>query len=411
MSNVAVIAEYNPFHNGHQYHLNKAKELTGADHLVAIMSGNFLQRGVPALIDKYTRAYMAASAGVDLVFELPFPFAASAAGDFALAGVIMLNKLHAADYLAFGAECDNLKLLQDISEILVLEPDNYKTALKSSLADGASFPAARAAALSKVTGSLQTADIMRNPNNILAVEYLSALTRTKSHIKPVLIVREQAGYNSTDINSSICSANAIRELIYSDSDFDRVKDKIKSVVPETVYKKLMDSYAVNWPCQADDLSSILGYLLIRDKAFLYEYLGDDIDLANRILKYDSRCSFTELAEAVKSRNYTLTHINRSLLRIVSGMKIQDINEFKAKGWIYYGNILALRKSSSHILRDIYKSSEVPIINRKSDFKLLSDTALKMAGYDINATDIYNRMLYENYKTILPGEYQCNIQLV
>ena len=208
MSTVGIIAEYNPFHNGHMLHLNRAKELTGADHALSVMSGNFLQRGLPAFCDKYSRAFLAVSCGLDAVFELPFIYAVSGAGEFAAAGISLLNSLGAVDYVAFGAEDNVPELFDEISQLMAEEPEEYSLRLKSLLKGGHSFASARAAALSEVFGDTCAA-IINKPNNILAIEYCTALKKTGSHIKPVIITRKYSDYNSTELNPAVSSASAL----------------------------------------------------------------------------------------------------------------------------------------------------------------------------------------------------------
>lgn len=252
MSTVGIIAEYNPFHNGHMLHLNRAKELTGADHALSVMSGNFLQRGLPAFCDKYSRAFLAVSCGLDAVFELPFIYAVSGAGEFAAAGISLLNSLGAVDYVAFGAEDNAPELFDEISQLMAEEPEEYSLRLKNLLKSGHSFASARAAALSEVFGDTCAA-IINKPNNILAIEYCTALKKTGSHIKPVIITRKYSDYNSTELNPAVSSASAINRAIYDSGSYSNIKGN----VPEAVYSFIADNFNRRLPVYHDDMSQLL----------------------------------------------------------------------------------------------------------------------------------------------------------
>ena len=216
MKTIGIIAEYNPFHNGHAYQIAELKRKTNADFVVIAMSGDFVQRGAPAIIDKYCRAEMALLCGADLVIELPAVWAVSSAEDFAMAGVTLFDKMGCIDGICFGAESDQLPQLKSIAGVLAEEPDIYRSALSSYLKKGLAFPAARAAALSdyfKSTGMNFLISILDTPNNILAVEYLKALKRRNSAMTPILIPRAGSGYHDTTINTPTASASAIRAAV------------------------------------------------------------------------------------------------------------------------------------------------------------------------------------------------------
>lgn len=220
MKIIGIIAEYNPFHNGHAYQMEEIRRRTGADYIVAAMSGDFVQRGAPAIVDKYARTRMALSCGADLVLELPALWATASAESFAAAGVALFEKMGCVDGICFGAECDNLSLLSEIADILAEEPSVYRAALSSYIKEGLTFPQARARALSEsVLTSQKTnsvskdalaqsasltqselAEILGSPNNILAIEYLKAIRRQNSSLTPYLIKREGAGYHDAEIH-------------------------------------------------------------------------------------------------------------------------------------------------------------------------------------------------------------------
>ena len=218
MKTVGIITEYNPFHNGHRYQIRKARELTGADFVVTAMSGDFVQRGEPALFDKYTRTAMALEGGADLVLELPVRFATSSAEDFAACGVALLDRLGVVDHLCFGSELGRLDVLEQTADILVAEPDGFREELRKCLAAGYSYPRAREMALMKVmeAGERRSDDnMLSSPNNILGIEYLKALKRRDSRIQPLTIRRKGQGYHETALpeesKAQFPSASALRK--------------------------------------------------------------------------------------------------------------------------------------------------------------------------------------------------------
>ena len=230
MKVVGLITEYNPFHNGHVYHIQKAKEVTGADFIVVVMSGNYVQRGTPAIIDKYSRTKMALLGGADLVLELPLPYATSSAEDFAMGAITLLDKLGVVDYVCFGSESGDTKSLYEIAKTLLEEPIEYQKLLQQYVKSGKNFPKARSLALFEYIQKYHMLnpnsgfsfldndkdyflDIISAPNNILAIEYIKAIIKRNSPIKPIAIKRITTGYHDTDLSNNIASATGIREYI------------------------------------------------------------------------------------------------------------------------------------------------------------------------------------------------------
>ena len=230
MSNIAIIAEYNPFHNGHKYLIDKAREKTGLDTVVALMSGNFVQRGAPAMADKYSRAEAAILGGASIVLELPVIYATGSARDFAEGAINMLDKLNSIEYLAFGAEDERMDIFDRVSDILAYEPKEYTILLNNYLTKGLSYPAASEKAIVKMLGN-DKSDIISKPNNILAISYFAAIKKYSSKIKPVIIKRSDDGYHSDSFSGAYASASAIRKAISE-------KKKINDYIPH----KCIDSY-------------------------------------------------------------------------------------------------------------------------------------------------------------------------
>ena len=209
---VGIIAEYNPFHNGHAYHLEKSKELAKADYVIAVVSGNFVQRGNVSLINKWDKANMALAEGADLVIELPTVYSISSAENFAYGAVKILSSLNIVDYIAFGTETDNINILEKCADILYRQPQKFVNLLNHELSKGLSFPKARENALLMYLNDIRTySNVLSSPNNILAIEYLKALKRLKSHIRPIAIKRKGSGYNELEITNNFASATAIRK--------------------------------------------------------------------------------------------------------------------------------------------------------------------------------------------------------
>ncbi len=232
---LGIIAEYNPFHNGHLYHVLKSKEETNADCVVTVIGGNFTQRGETSLIDKWTKAEMALANGVDLVIELPTFYSVSSAENFADGAIKILNSLKVVDTLSFGAETQNLNKLNIIANILYNEPKEYKELLDVGLKAGKSFPKAREEALIKYLNDTSYSSILSSPNNILGIEYLKALKKHKSKMKPICIKRKDAGHLSLDYNGEIASATAIRNMIKT----NQIK-KVKTFMTPSSYTILTE---------------------------------------------------------------------------------------------------------------------------------------------------------------------------
>lgn len=424
MSTAGIVCEYNPFHKGHQYQIEQTKAITGADHIICFMSGSFLQRGIPALADKYTRAEIAIRCGADAVFEIPFVYATSSARDYATAAIHMMNACGCIDYISFGAETDDLQFLSCIAHIVTNEPPEVSKHIRSFMASGYTYSIARASAVADYIhhhpesccngtepGSSASQEelksILASPNNILAIEYLSALMRTGSSIKPVLIPRKYSGYNSTSTDHDICSASAIRNMLMNEASIDTLRRH----VPEQCFDILADRYRSTFPIFEDDMSYLLNVskLLQNEPAARQDIVDMDHDLFNRYSKLSAEMSFSETSAALKCRNYTMTHIQRGLLHSIIGLKNDDYQMFKHDGWIYYMKLLGLRVESGSIVKAIKKSSPIPVITRHPELNLLqSQSGKTMAAYDTKASSIYNNIIYRKYNTHMKDEFRQSI---
>ena len=415
MKILGIITEYNPFHNGHLYHLFKAKETTGADYVIAIMGGNFLQRGEPAIINKWSRTKMALNAGVDLIIELPFVFSTQDANGFAFGAVKLLDSLQIIDYLCFGSETDNLDTLYSISNFLHIEPQKYKDLIVYNSKKGYEFPKARSLALceyhrifgidglEKISPS-ELSILLKHPNNILALEYIKHLLNLKSKIKPLAIKRMGASYHQKNITGDISSATSIRNEILNNlnptnTNLFRLNDKIKSTIPSSVFpvleKELREGRG---PITLDSYRQyILATLRRISSENISRIQGVTEGLENRIKKASLK-SYTveQLINSIKTRRYTRTKIQRIILHLMMNLSKKDVKTFNRCGPLY-ARVLGFSKKGKSLLRTIKKNSSTPLISKLSNY--LRQTAseennnirnrlTKMFDYDILATDIY-----------------------
>lgn len=421
MNVIGIIAEYNPFHNGHAYQIAHVRKNLHADYIVVATSGDYVQRGEPALLDKYTRARMALSSGADVVLELPVLWSTASAELFADAGISLFEKTGCVNGICFGAESGDLALLRRIADVLVDEPADLKASLKYNLKSGSTFPKAREAALlSYFSGSAgqdgalpvsaeALSSLLASPNNILALEYLKALRRRASSITPYLLKREGAAYHETSILSGAsaipASASAIRHTLFADAagacgnSADRASEDsadgiLRHAMPQEALAILQD-YRADFPLLcADDFSSILGYLLLSSSATQLARTADSSpEFANRMqnqLPYYT--SFSSFASRLKSKEMTLTRINRILLHSILGITSSDYACGNALDKIPYLRILGFRKSAAPLLAALKASAAVPLITRSSQaLKLLSPDAMRVFEHDVFAGNLYLQM--------------------
>jgi predicted nucleotidyltransferase len=421
MNVIGIIAEYNPFHNGHAYQIAHVRKNLHADYIVVATSGDYVQRGEPALLDKYTRARMALSSGADVVLELPVLWSTASAELFADAGISLFEKTGCVNGICFGAESGDLALLRRIADVLADEPADLKASLKYNLKSGSTFPKAREAALlSYFSGSAgqdgalpvsaeALSSLLASPNNILALEYLKALRRRASSITPYLLKREGAAYHETSILSGAsaipASASAIRHTLFADAagacgnSADRASEDsadgiLRHAMPQEALAILQD-YRADFPLLcADDFSSILGYLLLSSSATQLARTADSSpEFANRMqnqLPYYT--SFSSFASRLKSKEMTLTRINRILLHSILGITSSDYACGNALDKIPYLRILGFRKSAAPLLAALKASAAVPLITRSSQaLKLLSPDAMRVFEHDVFAGNLYLQM--------------------
>lgn len=406
-----IVAEYNPFHNGHAYQLQHAREATGAAYTVVVMSGNFMQRGAPALLDKFTRARMALENGADLVLELPTCYSASSAEFFARGSVALFDKLGIIDHLCFGSECGNIEVLSKIAEIFYTEPEPYAESLRCNLRKGMSFPIARTWALLQYAPSLSDdKDVLSSPNNILGIEYLKALMSRNSRITPFTTTRVGADYHDKRLGTNQCSALAIRQSVAAGHDLSY----LAAQMPESAYELLRDFLAHRKPLFADDFSAALQYKLLTEYSSGYDRYQDiSSDLSDRIRNsLPSFAGYTSFCDLLKSKDMTYTRISRCLLHILLNMTKEEFENYRTQDYISYARVLGFRKNATPLLTEIKKHSSVPLITSLADARqTLPPEALRMLDLDILRNQIYLGNLALKNQTEMVNEYRTPIVIV
>ena len=401
---LGIIAEYNPFHNGHLYHLEASKKLTGTDYTVAIISGNFTQRGSTSIVDKWSKTKMALENGIDLVIELPILYSISSAENFADGAIKILNSLGIVDYLSFGAETSDISILNNIANILYSEPEEYKKLLSIELEKGLSFPKARENALldyikSNILENNKSdfenyRKVLSSPNNILGIEYLKALKKYKSLIKPVCISRFKVEYNSSNFSENIASATAIRELI-KNKNFDA----IKTVIPLESSSVLMD--CINSGCVVPDLNCFEKEIIYTLRKMSIEEIANIPDVSEglefSIKKAANSCNnINEFLDIVKSKRYTITRLQRILLYTLLGISKEDM-QLSKKVEKPYIRVIGFNDNGKKLVSEIAtKNPELKLItsikkfvdsNSNKDLQIIFDK-------DVLATDVYS-LAFEN----------------
>lgn len=405
MKTVGLITEYNPFHNGHAYHIEKAKMVTGADRVIVVMSGDFVQRGAPAVMPKHLRTESALLSGASLIIELPVCFATGSAEYFAQGSISLLNQLGCIDSICFGSECGDLHLLKEIAQILADEPIEYQTALKQALKEGASFPAARQEALNIYSDKYS--EILASPNNILGIEYLKALAKIHSKMEPFTIKRIGAGYHDMDIDGQFSSATAIRSDIYQLADVNSSSESlplthIQTQVPSSCHELMKKNYQTRYPVKADDFSLLLKAKLLSETAgSLSHYLDMSPELANRILRLrNDYLSFEQFCDLLKTKELTRSRISRSFIHVLLGITNDWLTAMKAPA--PYARILGFRRDHADLLGILKRTSDIPLITSPAR-AVLADTAYQMLELDIYASDLYESVITDLYGTPFHNE--------
>lgn len=448
MKAVGLVTEYNPFHNGHLYHLNKAMEITGADISVAVMSGDFVQRGEPAVLDKYTRTSMALNSGVNLVVELPVNYAVSSAESFATGALKVLDHIK-ADSIAFGSESGDIEGLSELAHILCDNEDMLYKEISKYTANGISYAAARQKTVEKLTDK-DTAEMLTSSNNILAVEYLKAIIKNKYAIKPYTIKRQGDSYNDTDIRSEYASATALRENLKNrmgkwidsdclagdttgivtedDNDINNEKNNninnidiinISEYIPvkaglilssntnyiypdditEALFTRLLDILFISSYDKNAFIENVMQYPDV-SKEIAGRLYKSAMDMITRTVPQRSESkdnwtfSFGSLCEHIKTKEVPLSRIKRALVRITLGLDKKHMEKYANEPYI---RVLGFDKKGQEYLSYIRKTVEVPLITKTADYK-------EMLLDDIHAANIYNMIVAGKYGVKELGDF-------
>ena len=390
MANVlGIVAEYNPFHNGHLYHLEKSKRDTNSEYSIAVISGNFTQRGSTSLVDKWEKAQMAIANGVDLVIELPTLYATSSAENFADGAIKLLDSLKIVDHVSFGAETPNLSALDHLAEILYYEPKEYKALLSIELGKGLSFPKARENALMMYLNDQKNIrNILNSPNNILAIEYLKALKKYKSRINPYIIGRFESDYNSTKITGNIASSTAIRNMLKNNA-FNILPKLMPQSSCAILAKNLKTGHAI------PDISVFEKEIIYNLRKMTINEIKELPDVSEglefAIKEAASSCNtIVEFLNIIKSKRYTTTRLQRILVYALLGITKKDIEV--SKKTIPYVRVLGFNQNGKHLLSEISKAN--PKLQIITSVKKFIDSNNKnrnldiLLSKDIWATNVY-----------------------
>ena len=390
---LGIIAEYNPFHNGHALHLAKSKEETGAEYTICIMSGNFVQRGNTSIVNKWLKTEMALKNGIDLVLELPTIYSVSSAENFAEGSIKLLNSLKIVDFISFGSEDSDIDILNKLATIFYREPRKYLELLSSELKKGLSFPKARENAISFYLNNPIYSEILNKSNNILSIEYLKALKKYKSHIRPIAIKREKVFYSSNCIVDEYASATAIREMIKSNQYND-----IRKVMPRTSYDLLMEE--IEKKHCVIDLVNFEKEILYRLRNLTTDELKNfpeiNEGLENAIKNASNTCnSLNELINKVKSKRYTQTRIQRILTYILLNITKKDMS--LARKSIPYARVLGYSSKGKDLISEINNANpKLTLITSVKKFmdKPGNKIYKSILNKDILATNLYT-LAYKN----------------
>ena len=382
---VGIIAEYNPFHNGHSYHIQNTKALTGADFVVAVMTGNFTQRGNTSVVDKWEKTKMALNGGADLVIELPTIYSISSAENFANGAVKILKTLGIVDSISFGMEADDISTLNNIANVLYVEPPEYKAILEHELSKGNSFPKARENALMMYLNDIKRyANVLKGSNNILAIEYLKALKKQKSNLVPIGVKREKVYYNSTKIIDEYASATGIRNLLLHNQ-----LEEVRKVVPAKTYSLLLNNirqgtYVLDITAYNNEIIYKLRSMAVKEIANLpdvnegLEYLIKDAS--------NKTNNLIELINKIKSKRYTQTRVQRILLYALLGITKKDMEI--SKKMTPYIRVLGCSENGKMLLSQINSKAKVITSFKKFEKTNKNRKIKRMLELDKKATDIY-----------------------
>lgn len=402
MKTVAVIAEYNPFHKGHEYQLSRIRKELGADNIIIIMSGNYVQRGEPAFMPFGLRTKAALQNGADIVIKLPVCYATQGADLFAYSAVSFLERMHVADELCFSAENSNLSLLTKCAEDI--SNDNCcSSKVRELMGSGLTFAAARAELWPDYS------ELLNKPNNILALEYIKSLKALNSSIKPVVLERIGSNYNDREEKpDSFASAGAIRKAIISGDN-----SIIRRQIPENFQNTLCDLLGVSFPVTPDDFSEYLYYAILSEQNNLKDFVDVNANLADKIInKLPEFTSFETFTDILKSKELTRTRISRALLHIMLKIKGSNSVYKEILPEICALQVLGINKNAGKILSKLKQNSEISLIGKiPAAYKSLNETTRKMFDNELYADTLYSHVISARYHVPFVHEYSKPMEFV
>lgn len=410
MKVTGVIAEYNPFHNGHKLHLKKARQETGADYIIVVMSGPFTQRGEPALGDKYLRAQMALKNGADLVLELPCFFACASAPYFARGAVTLLDRLGIVDTISFGSECGDTAPLMEIAALLEKEPPAFQEAFRHHTKSGLTFPQAREKALlESALLPRETTGLLASSNNILGVEYCRTLLSRKSAMLPHTIKRQGNGYTEEALQPAFSSALSIRKAM--ETADEAIPGFLASQMPDNVFDLLGSQWQKTLPVFPNALSFPLHYKLLScaQKGFSH-FFDVTEDLSVRIQNnLEAFTSFSGFCDCLKTKELTYSRISRSLLHILLDITQADVQEFQTHDLVFYARILGFQKASDGLFASLKKNASLPFVSKLADsYRQFQGPAKRQLSLDIHASQVYHSLVLHTLGHAFPSEFKRQI---
>lgn len=381
MNITGIITEYNPFHNGHKFHLEESKKQTKSDGAICIMSGNFVQRGGPAIIDKWKRTEMALNNGVDLIIELPTFYAVSSAEFFAKGAVSILNSLNIVNNLFFGSEIGDAKALSEIAKPLISEDERFQNILKENLSLGLTFAKAREKSLIEYLNSSEINNIITSSNNILGIEYIKAILKLNSSINPVALKREGSNYNDKSLSQTFSSATSIREVLKNTSNIEDLKNIIPLESYEVFSKLQEQDYRFTFE---EEMFKYIKYKIQTNCVNFNNLYEVTEGLDNKIIKeISSSNSLHEFILKIKSKRYTYSKISRILTHIYLGLDNDDFKDIANENNLYV-RVLGFNKTGREILSLIKANSSIPLITKVPRF-----TNNPLLKFDLQATACYS----------------------
>ena len=395
MKVTGIIAEYDPFHNGHSYHIKKAREMTGADAIVVVMSGHFTQRGMPAFFSRDARVRMAVDGGADLVIELPYIYACNSSHEFARGAAGILNGIGCVDALVFGAETDDMDTLGKAARAAAGTDDRSSAYIKEEMKNGVSYPEALTRSVEKIYGA-QTAAVLREPNNLLGIEYMKALRELGSGIKPFIVGRRSAAHGESlemlherKQEQRIASGTAVRKAVYAGG-----ARAAEMLVPDTSFSIISGyerSSGFSFTEYRDKIKKnmfeLLKYKIITsDESELAEVYGIAEGLENRLKSCISGAEDIDgLIDSVKSKRYTRARISRTLMHLLINLRTTDFETLRET---YCARVLGFSPTGGKLLRLMSESSAIPVFSNLSRLDNRSPEAARVLKYDMRASDVY-----------------------